>query len=232
MVDKKSKIVSFGDSFIFGSEIEGNHDGYLAWPGIASVHLKAKFESRAMPGCSNDSIAREIFSYYQNNPTTDLAVINWTWIMRWDYFLKKEKLWETLGVGKSDLLKAENQNLYKKLTHLYHEYILDNQMLNKWNNLKTAYSVTNFLKNNNIPFVQTYMDNELVDDKWFNDDYIDHMRKFCKNNFHDFDGLNFLDWSREKNFKITEPGWHPLEDAHHAAAEYWLPTYKKLLNID
>lgn len=226
------KIVSFGDSFIFGSEIENNTFGNMGWPGIASKTLETDFECQAVPGTSNDSIARRIFSYYQKHPNNDLAVINWTWIMRWDYFLPKEREWESLGVGKFCLSKAHSEKQYKKLTDLYHKYIIDNQMFNKWNNLKTIYSVNMFLENQNIPHLQTYMDHELVENEWFNEDYLLHIKDACKNNLFDFDGLNFLDWSKKNGFEITNPGWHPLEDAHVAAAEYWLSTYKQLLNLN
>jgi len=226
-----SKIVSFGDSFIFGSEIPENYDGSAGWPGISAKYLDIDFECCAMPGTSNDAIAREIFSYYQKNSTNHLAVVNWTWILRWDYFLKEEYLWETLGVGKFTLYNAVEQRDYKNLTTFYHDLIIDNQMFNKWNNLKTIFSVIKFLTDNNIPFVQTYMDHELIEKEWFNESYTDYMITICKQNLNTFGNKNFLDWSHEKGFKITDPGWHPLEDAHEAAAKYWLPTYKKLLGI-
>jgi len=74
------------------------------------------------------------------------------------------------------------------------------------------------------------MDSELFETRWFCDGYIQELQNFILPNMHSFNKLNFLDWSKKNNFKITNPGWHPLEDAHNAAAEYWLPTYKKLLN--
>lgn len=224
-----SKIVSFGDSFIFGSEIENNEDGGFAWPGVIATELEVEFECRATPGSSNDAIAREIFSYYQNNSNNHVAAINWTWIMRWEYFFKEDYSWETFGIGKFSTNHTRNKKQYKILPEFYHQFIVDNQMFNKWNNLKTVFSVTNFLKEQRIPFVQTFMDHELIEEDWFNDSYVKYMVQKCKSDLQLFDGLNFLDWSKKNKFKITDPGLHPLEDAHKAAAKYWMPIYRKLL---
>ena len=265
MVDKKSKIVSFGDSFIFGYEIEGNYDGSMGWPGIAAKELGREFVSRASPGSSNSSICRRILDYYSDSKNcNDVAVINWTWTHRWAYFINKYNLntWINFGPTTSkepfaDLQEIENidlknnsisKNFKKKilicemlaietnhqenLQKMYLEYISDNEMLNKFNSLQSLYCAVSFMIQKNIKFVQTNIDSELFETRWFCDGYISELQKYILRHMNSFDGLNFLDWSREKNFKITEPGWHPLEDAHYAAAEYWLPTYKKLLNID
>ena len=265
MVDKKSKIVSFGDSFIFGSEIEGNYDGSAGWPGIAAKKLGKDFVSKASPGSSNSSICRRVLDYYSDpNNSNDLAVINWTWSHRWAYFINKFDLntWINFGPVKAknpfaELQEIENidlkknkfsekfikktyscgpflkdQHYQKNLQEMYIEYISDNQLMNKFNSLQSLYCTTAFLLTNEIKFLQTNLDEELFESKWFCDGYINELQKYILPHMNSFDGLNFLDWSREKNFKITKPGWHPLEDAHHAAAEYWLPTYKKLLNID
>jgi len=44
----------------------------------------------------------------------------------------------------------------------------------------------------------------------------------------DFQGTNFLDWSRNHGFPIGQ--WlHPLEDAHCAAAQLMLPKIQNLI---
>jgi hypothetical protein len=37
------RIVSFGDSFIFGSEQENNKDGSLGWPGRVAKNLNCEY---------------------------------------------------------------------------------------------------------------------------------------------------------------------------------------------
>ena len=256
-----SKIVSFGDSFIFGCEIPENYDGSAGWPGIAARKLNLNFECKASPGSSNSSICRRILDYYSDdNNLDDLAVINWTWTHRWSYFVNQNN-WDTwISFGPSikespflelqeinnldlkmqtmsDSFKEKNrQNIpidyQKKLEEAYIEYISDNEMMNKFNSLQSIYCATAFLLNKGIKFVQTNMDSELFDTRWFCDGYIQELQNFILLNMYSFDELNFLDWSKKYKFEITEPGWHPLEDAHNAAVEYWLPTYKKLLDLD
>jgi hypothetical protein len=45
----------------------------------------------------------------------------------------------------------------------------------------------------------------------------------------DFEGRTFLDWSRHNGFKVTE-AWHPLDDAHCAAADLWRDRYVEAIN--
>jgi hypothetical protein len=45
-----------------------------------------------------------------------------------------------------------------------------------------------------------------------------------------FEGKNFLDWSYSHGFAVTQPGLHPLEEAHAAACDLWQPVYAQALN--
>jgi hypothetical protein len=262
-----SKIVSFGDSFIFGYEIPENYDGSGGWPGIAAQRLDLDFECKASPGSSNSSICRKILDYYSDdNNLDDIAIINWTWSHRWSYFVNNYNLNTWINFGPSiknkpflELQEIENIDLknnnhselfmekinslgkplvntntyyQQRLQKMYIEYISDNEMMNKFNSLQSIYCATAFLLNKGIKFVQTNMDSELFETRWFCDGYIQELQNFILPNMHSFNKLNFLDWSRKNKFKITDPGWHPLEDAHNAAGEYWLPTYKQLLDLN
>jgi hypothetical protein len=87
----KHKIVSFGDSFVFGTELKNNNNGSKSWIGLAAQQLGVDYETFAVPGCGNDNIARQIYSYFSKNSKTNvLAIINWTWASRWDFYLLKE----------------------------------------------------------------------------------------------------------------------------------------------
>lgn len=82
------KIVSFGDSFIFGHELMDNDDGSQAWPGLIAKKLSCDYETLAISGCGNDNIAKQIYSYFSKNSTDDvIAIINWTWASRWDFYI-------------------------------------------------------------------------------------------------------------------------------------------------
>jgi hypothetical protein len=79
-------IVSFGDSFIFGSELDNNDDGSQAWPGLIARELNCNYKTLAIAGCGNENIARQIYTYFADN-TADLVIVNWTWISRWDFHI-------------------------------------------------------------------------------------------------------------------------------------------------
>lgn len=85
------KIVSFGDSFVFGTEIPDNISGDKSWIGLAAKKLGVDYETLAVAGCGNDHIARQIYSYFSENSVEDtLAIINWTWASRWDFHMLGE----------------------------------------------------------------------------------------------------------------------------------------------
>ena len=62
-------------------------------------------------------------------------------------------------------------------------------------------------------------------------DYINELQKLIYPNMQLFEEKNFLDWSKQKGFAVTDPGLHPLDDAHVAASVLWQDQYAKALNI-
>jgi hypothetical protein len=82
-----------------------------------------------------------------------------------------------------------------------------------------------------IPYVMTYMDGllfETVDPGWHNPKYIEPLQSRLRPVLENFSGANFLDWSKQNNFPISQ-AWHPLEAAHSAAADYWLPRIQSFV---
>ena len=157
-------IVSFGDSFIFGSELQNNHDGSKAWPGLIATDFNCNYKTFAEVGCGNEAIARQIFTYFSSNSSQDtLAVINWTWCMRWDFYLSGINKWISLGPTCApdklqNLLDTTNSH---ELINFYRSYISDSQTWNQLRSLQTILATQSFLKNNKIKNIQTYMDREL-----------------------------------------------------------------------
>ena len=87
-------IKSFGCSFIFGTDMQDaemipNTPGkpsQLTWPSLLSRHLGLDYRCRAYPGCGNLLIAERILldiDLLCRN--TQLVVVGWTWIDRFDY---------------------------------------------------------------------------------------------------------------------------------------------------
>ncbi len=158
------KIVSFGDSFIFGSELADNDNGSKAWPGLIAKELECEYETLAIPGCGNDSIAQQVYNYFLKNGTTNLlVVINWTWSMRWDFHLPDLNLWINLGPTCvpskiKDYVGVDEAN---RLINFYKDYVNNNTVWNYYRNLQTIYAVQSFLKEKNIKAIQTYIEHDL-----------------------------------------------------------------------
>ena len=72
------------------------------------------------------------------------------------------------------------------------------------------------LKQHNIPFVMTYMDNLLFDQRWHISPGVIHLQSYVKPHMIMFNQMTFLEWSRHGQY-AESPAWHPLEEAHQAA---------------
>ena len=228
----KTKIVGFGDSFVFGSELANNEDGHRSWVGQAAKQLGVDYETTAVSGCGNENITRQIVTYFSNNPRNNVvAVINWTWGARWDFYIPGIERWTTLGLScvPSKLAPLVGMEEAEKILEFYNKYPGHSTLWDKFRTLQTIYTAQQYLKQLNVPTVQTYMDYEMWDTEWHAPDYIKTLQNLTKEPLQNFEGQNFLDWSRKHGFPITEPWWHPLEPAHEAACKLWLDTYAQAL---
>jgi hypothetical protein len=117
----------------------------------------------------------------------------------------------------------------EKILEFYNKYPGTSTLWDKWRSLQAIYGIQQFLKSLHVSNIQTYMDYEIWDRDWHAPDYIKTLQKLTEKDLENFQGQNFLDWSRSKGFSVTEPGWHPLEKAHQAASDLWIDSYWKLL---
>lgn len=230
------KIIGFGDSFVYGSEQENNEDGSLGWPGRVANNLNCEYHTRAHPGCGNDYIAQQIYSWFAQNPVEDtLAVINWTWISRWDYYVFDHKTWITFGPTcvPERLKDLVDRTQAKEMVEFYHSRINAGILWNKLRNLQTIYAAQSYMKQKNINCIQTYMDYDMFDisceHKDLTPDYINELQKLVYPELELFEGQNFVDWSRKNRFVVSKGGMHPLENAHIAAAALWQNRYANAL---
>jgi len=214
MIDR---IQTFGDSFLFGSELSDcnpqagwNEHSQLTWPAIISKELGLNYACWAEGGCGNQSIAFKVFQFA--NPKA-LNIINWSWIDRFDHNFTKVGWPKTIRPDDSELAPFYYKNIHSEFD-------------DKFRNLIIVYSVLSYLKDNNMPFIMTYMDHLMVDDMFG----LDRIKDEVVNNLQTFpNNQTFLEWSRANNYPESE-GWHPLEQAHKEAARYWKPIYEKLIN--
>jgi hypothetical protein len=219
------KLKSFGCSFIYGSDLSDQVDNELppfaysnlTWPAIIAKNQALDYECYAYPGSGNFKILCDIISQASLDDPS-IFLINWTWIDRFD-FVDDTEHWTTLR-------PSENDDVAKTYFKHLHSQIKD--MITSIYAVNTA---IDFLQQRKIPFFMTYMDYlllENIDPNWHDPKYVSVMQNKIRNFLVDFDGKNFLDWSRDQSFAISE-NWHPLEQAHHTAADYMLPKIDAIL---
>ena len=222
------KIVSFGDSFVFGSELTDNFDGSKAWPALVAKTLGYEYHTSSVPGCGNDHIARQIYTWFSNNSSEDtLAVINWTWMCRWDFYIVEHETWIKLG---PTCVPEKLKNLVERtqaedMITFYKTRANSSILWNKFRNLQTIWAVQQYLNQKGVKSVQTYMDYELFNNTWHAPDYIKELQKLVFPSLQLFEEKNFVDWSHTHGYPVTIQGMHPLEEAHNAAAKYWEDVY-------
>lgn len=223
------KLKSFGCSFIFGTDLADAGTQFKnpppsqnTWPGLIAKHLNYNYECLARPGGGNLQILENIIMQTVD-PDPCVYFINWTWIDRFDYWTDRNawapnkfgyNQWRTIRPGETD---QQSEFYYKNLHHCYSD---------KFNSLLYAKSAIDILREKQIPFVMTYMDKLMFETEYHTSNSVTSLQDMIKPHVMDFEGLTFLDWSRQQGFAIS-PTWHPLEEAHRAAADYVLKVFDK-----
>lgn len=215
---------SFGCSFIFGTDL-ADHDRDLSvltasdytWPAHVSRHLGYDYKCYAWPGSGNLQILERMLNQLPQSSSDDLFVIGWSWIDRFDYydkecFLKLKHWWSTV---------MPNDETHE--AKAYYKY-LHSEYCDKLTCLTYIKSAIDALDQQKIPFIMTYQDELLFDTRWHTSPAVQYLQNFVKPRMTMFDGHTFLDWSREQQYPESET-WHPLEEAHAAAAELIIKSY-------
>lgn len=215
---------SFGCSFIFGTDLPINTDdgpdfyephalfSRKTWPALIANEIGSNYISYAKAGCGNLRILERVLTQAAD-PDPVFFVIGWTWIDRYDY-TNNDDVWQTIvPVDKTDQAEFYYKNLHSqyrdKLTTLVY--------------IKTAIDLLNQHK---IPFIMTYMDDLIFESEWHTTPAVTSLQEFVRSYMTTFEGKNFLDWARIKNYEIS-PTLHPLEAAHAAAAKLMLKKIQK-----
>jgi hypothetical protein len=219
------KIKSFGCSFIYGSDLpdQVDHDrppfahSNLTWPALIAQKLGFEYECTACPGVGNLKILCDVISQASlDDPAVFL--INWTWIDRFD-FVNDQEQWSTLRPSEDN-----------DVSNIYYKH-LQSQLKDIITSVYAVNTAIDFMREQKINFVMTYMDHNMVEPinpNWHDPKYVAVIQNKMKNFLVDFDGNNFLDWSRNQGFAISET-WHPLARAHQAAADLMMPRIDAIL---
>ena len=216
MIDK---IISFGDSFIYGSDLsdcDDNQYSQSTWPALCAKELGLDYECHAQGARGNHYISLQAIA---KSCTNALVVINWSWIDRFDYF----SIDSTLG-PRTVLPGIDNE-----LSEFYYKNF-HSEAGDLFRSLSTIYATHSYLKEQNIPFVSSIMDTLLVTDIWNKVNPIPNLQEVIQKDISWFPNQQtFLEWSRSNGYPESK-GWHPLEQAHAEAVKVWLPTYKSMIS--
>ena len=212
-------IQTFGDSFLFGSDLKDSDNNLKfsnkTWPALIAKELSLNYDCQARGGCGNHNISKNILNFLNRS---SLVVINWTWIDRFDYDDDTRGWQKTIRPGSDN----EISKFFYKEIHTEED--------DKFRSLSYIYSTHHYLKENNIPFIATYMDHLLLDSTWNVSSGIIKLQEMLRKELKTFpNDQTFLEWSRANGYPESK-GWHPLEQAHEEAAKLWLPIYEKAIN--
>jgi len=220
------KLKSFGCSFIFGSDLPGHSSKSIrpqasqsTWPARLAQQLDIPYECYAKPGIGNLQIMEQVLNQAARDEPA-VFIIGWTWMDRFDYYnanwKEQDKMspWQT--ITPTDTTDLAN-TYYRDLHSEYRDKLV---------NLSYIRLVVDLLKQKNIKFLMTYMDHLLFDQTWHYNLTVKELQCQTLPYMTDFEGQNFLDWSRTNGYDISE-SWHPLESAHKAAGDYMIKVFDK-----
>jgi hypothetical protein len=234
-------ICAFGDSFIFGSDLKDCNDiiardagSPYTWTRLLAKKLNLRHWGYSQPGISNLAIADDVIRIVSQKGNQVFYSIHWTWIDRIDFM---PGIYDENNVGARYIVEMPHKvGVWRSLTPTskdefavqYYKHI-QSDFVDKLKNLSIIYTTIQILQNYNCCFHMTSNDYLLFDTTNHVGKASLLLQEKVQPFLHDYDGKNFIDWAKYNKFPISD-NWHPLEAAHDKAAEYWLPTYKRLIN--
>jgi hypothetical protein len=218
---------SFGCSFVFGTDLQdslmlpGNvKASQKTWPAWLAKHLNYSYECFANPGSGNLQILEQVLNQVPVSTDQDLFVIGWTWTDRFDYY---DSSWDSSQklTPWNTIMPIDEDNVAKTYYRDLHSEYRD-----KFTCLSYVKLAIDTLDQRGIPFVMTFMDELIFDQRWHVSPAVQLLQDQVRPHMIDFEGYTFLDWSRHHGFAESAT-WHPLESAHRAAADYMITVVDK-----
>jgi hypothetical protein len=150
---------SFGCSFIYGCDLpdeDYSNCSQLSWPALLAQSCELDYSCYAKPGSGNLQILHSVLNELATSDTTDFFVIGWTWVDRFDYYDPENN--NKFGTPWSTIVPNNDSALAKTYYQELHSELSD-----KFTCLSYIQLAITMLKQKNIPFIMTYLD-ELVFD--------------------------------------------------------------------
>jgi hypothetical protein len=225
------RLKSFGCSFIHGTELSDQKmvDGrdmpsQSTWPAHLAQHLGRQYRCFSHGGSGNLQILSRVLDQVATSSDSDLFVIGWTWIERFDYYVDNQgdhtvDPWHTiLPVDQNSTAQVYYRDLHSEFR-------------DKFVSLTSIKLAIDTLQQRNIPFIMTSIDELLFDQRWHVSPAILDLQSYIQPFITSFDGQNFLEWTKSNGYPIGSGG-HPLEAAHRAAGDYIIKVFDKQKTTD
>lgn len=206
-------ILAGGDSFVYGSELADCFDTHSKNTFSALLAETNEYQCVAWPGYANDSIARTVINYCENNKQKDIFVIvSWTFAGRYEFRFDYDTgqrtgnwcaitPWTALDNNDGFLTDFKNKNdeiLNHHIDHreqakrtgvydfakTFYKHVGGSEQWEVYSSLKEIVYLQNYLKTNNIRYLFTCASTDL-----FLNYTLEHKEEFCTNlhNQIDFD---------------------------------------------
>ena len=212
------KLISFGCSHIYGSEmpdlaIRAITDGSnLTWPALLAKHLNLEYSTYAWPGRGNLFIAEQVLNQIAEPA---LFVINWTYIDRFDFKDSENSVpqsfpgsnWDTCRPGEDD-----------QFNEVYYKY-LHSEYADKITSLIQIKTCVDALIQHKRPFVMTYMDELIFDNRWNTSLAIKYLQDQLSPHMTTFENKNFVRYAEVQGFSTTDND-HLTAAGHEFCADY------------
>ena len=221
------KLKSFGCSFIHGTDLSDAIDpstpSQLTWPALLAKRYNLKYRCSAGGGLGNLAILDRL-SYDIYRDPTDIFVVQWTYIDRFDYSDPNGNHFD-LGENDWNSILPGHQTTLSKL----YFYSLHSEYRDRLTALIYVKTAIDLLLQFDCRFIMTYLDQILLCDRWHLSPAMRSWQSGIATYLCDFDGQDFVTWSRQQRYAVGQSG-HPLEPAHAAAADLMQPIIESILH--
>ena len=198
-------ILAGGDSFVYGSELADCYETHSKTTFPALLAKGNEYQCIAWPGYANDSIARTVINYCENNKQKDIFVIvSWTFPSRYEFRFDYDTNqrtgnwcaitpWTILDNNDEFLKDFKNNNdevfnhhidhrEQAKRTGIYdfaktfYKHVGGSEYWEVYSSLKEIVYLQNYLKTNDIGYLFTCASTDL-----FLNYTLEHKEEFCTN---------------------------------------------------
>jgi hypothetical protein len=225
---------SFGCSFIYGSDLEDCPHGVgskhppasrMTWPALLADRYDLDYQCCARPAAGNLQILETLLSNLDHHQDI-VVVINWTWIERFSFVRDSAKtgLHSWNPYGWCSILPSDQDPASEIYYKHYHSQFRD-----KFESLVCIHTAINMLLAAQIKFIMTYTDDLIFDKQWHISPAVSTLQHSVQPYMNEFQGSSYWRWIKQNDFQ-TSDRWHPLEDAHRAAADLMAPVIDAILH--